>query len=184
MSSCDVLSGSVEDLHGAGGDGAPGDGQVLRGELGAGFGLEGGALAGDVVELVGERRIRIIGRRKQFFKLAGAEFVYPDLLERHFMTCDLVRAVLVTGLPTAQSVVAVVVPAGDGIGAERLAWLDLSEDQRKAVDGILDRERRVQCEMGPAMLKAPYSAPFPHFAYTTYGYVNYFMAYALYPEIW
>jgi fatty acid CoA ligase FadD9 len=78
---------------------------------------DGFFLTGDIVELVGDRRIRIIGRRKQFFKLAGAEFVYPDLLERHFMKSDLVRAVLVTGLPTAQSVVAVVVPAGDGIGA-------------------------------------------------------------------
>ena len=81
---------------------------------------DGFFLTGDIVELVGDRRIRIIGRRKQFFKLAGAEFVYPDLLERHFMKSDLVRAVLVTGLPTAQSVVAVVVPAGDDNGAEEI----------------------------------------------------------------
>ncbi|MEX1309148.1 MAG: non-ribosomal peptide synthetase, partial [Candidatus Sulfomarinibacteraceae bacterium] len=81
---------------------------------------DGFFLTGDIVELVGDRRIRIIGRRKQFFKLAGAEFVYPDLLERHFMKSDLVRAVLVTGLPTAQAIVAVAVPAGDGIGAEEI----------------------------------------------------------------
>jgi len=76
---------------------------------------------GDIVELEGNRRIRIIGRRKQFFKLAGAEFVYPDLLERHFMRSDLVRALLVTGLPTARSIVAVVVSARDGIGTEEIA---------------------------------------------------------------
>jgi Spy/CpxP family protein refolding chaperone len=38
-------------------------------------------------------------------------------------------------------------PDGDGIGAERLAWLDLSEDQRKAVDGILDQARQEGVEL-------------------------------------
>jgi fatty acid CoA ligase FadD9 len=76
----------------------------------ASFTDDGFFVTGDVVEMVGERRIRIIGRRKQCFKLAGAEFVHPDVLERHFMTSDLVRAVFVTGLPTESAVVAVVVP--------------------------------------------------------------------------
>jgi fatty acid CoA ligase FadD9 len=76
----------------------------------ASFTEDGFFVTGDVVEMVGERRIRIIGRRKQCFKLAGAEFVHPDVLERHFMTSDLVRAVFVTGLPTESAVVAVVVP--------------------------------------------------------------------------
>jgi fatty acid CoA ligase FadD9 len=81
----------------------------------AAFTDDGYFLTGDIVELCGPRRIRIIGRRKQFFKLAGAEFVYPDLLERHYIKSDLIRSVLVTGLPTEHAVVAIVVPAGDGI---------------------------------------------------------------------
>lgn len=85
------------------------------------FTEDGYFLTGDIVELEGDRRIRIIGRRKQFFKLDSAEFVYPDLLERHFVKSDLVRVVLVTGLPTAHSIVAVVVPARAGITAEEIA---------------------------------------------------------------
>ncbi len=86
----------------------------------AAFTDDGFFLTCDIVELVGDRRIRIIGRRKQFFKLAGAEFVYPDLLERHFMTSDLVRAVFVTGLPTEPAVVAVVVPTDPTTGADEI----------------------------------------------------------------
>jgi thioester reductase-like protein len=81
---------------------------------------DGYFLTGDIVELRGPRQIRIIGRRKQFFKLAGAEFVYPDLLERHFIKSDLIRSVLVTGLPTEHAVVAIVVPAGDGIDDDQI----------------------------------------------------------------
>ena len=86
----------------------------------AAFTDDGFFLTGDIVELTGDRRIRIIGRRKQFFKLAGAEFVHPDLLERHFMTSDLVRAVFVTGLPTEPAVVAVVVPTDPTTGADEI----------------------------------------------------------------
>ncbi|MBT3295116.1 MAG: hypothetical protein HN919_12255 [Verrucomicrobia bacterium] len=63
------------------------------------------------------------------------------------------------------------------IEAERVA------DGNAAVAGIIQREREAQEEIGPSILKVPYSAPFPCFAYGTYGYVNYFMAYALYPEL-
>ncbi len=86
----------------------------------AAFTDDGFFLTGDIVELVGERQIRIIGRRKQFFKLAGAEFVYPDLLERHFMTSDLVQAVFVTGLATEPAVVAVAVPSDPATGADEI----------------------------------------------------------------
>lgn len=58
-----------------------------------------------------------------------------------------------------------------------------ASDGAAAVAGIIQREREAQEEIGPSILKAPYTAPFPCFAYGTYGYVNYFMAYALYPEI-
>ena len=46
-------------------------------------------------------------------------------------------------------------------------------------------EAAVQQELiGPNMLKSGYGfISFPGFAYGTYGYENYFMAYALYPEV-
>jgi len=49
---------------------------------------------------------------------------------------------------------------------------------------ILFNEETTQLLLGPNILKIPYGcAPFPHLRYGSYGYVNYFMAYALYPEV-
>jgi hypothetical protein len=51
---------------------------------------------------------------------------------------------------------------------------------------ILDYERKAQDDVGPDMLKAPYASPcgrVPYLDYGCYGYANYFMTYALYPEL-
>jgi len=49
---------------------------------------------------------------------------------------------------------------------------------------ILDNERAIQEKLGPTFLKSGYAFfRFPTFAYGTYGYVPYFSAYALYPEL-
>ena len=49
---------------------------------------------------------------------------------------------------------------------------------------ILFHEETTQLLLGSAMLKVPYGcASFPALRYGTYGYANYFMAYALYPEV-
>ena len=49
---------------------------------------------------------------------------------------------------------------------------------------IIADERKVQELFGSDILKAPYGVVgFPHTPYYTYGYQNYFMAYALYPEV-
>jgi hypothetical protein len=56
----------------------------------------------------------------------------------------------------------------------------------ETVDGLIAREREVQALFGPEMLKIPYGRGynnFPCFRYGAYGYVNYFMAYALFPEL-
>ncbi len=59
------------------------------------------------------------------------------------------------------------------------AW---DEDAR--VREIIAAERAIQAKLGPTILKGGYSfVHFPCFSYGTYGYENYFMAYALYPEI-
>ena len=56
------------------------------------------------------------------------------------------------------------------------------EDARAAA--IVEGERSMQAKLGPTMLKGPYGfIEFPVFAYGTYGYAHYFMAYALYPEV-
>jgi len=50
------------------------------------------------------------------------------------------------------------------------------------VRGEIDRQR----QFGPSILKVPYGGGFqrfPYLRYGAYGYANYFMAYALYPEI-
>ncbi|MCX8052349.1 MAG: hypothetical protein N3B12_00945 [Armatimonadetes bacterium] len=59
---------------------------------------------------------------------------------------------------------------------------DFDEDAR--IRQIVEQECAVQEEIGPTMLKSPYDVIlFPRFDYATYGYVNYFSAYALYPDV-
>lgn len=59
---------------------------------------------------------------------------------------------------------------------------DYNEDV--TVSRILANEAKVQAEIGPTMLKTGYGfAGFPCFRYGQYGYVNYFCAYGLYPEV-
>ena len=57
-------------------------------------------------------------------------------------------------------------------------------DQAQTAAAICAQEHAIQTLIGPAMLKAPYTyVKFPYFRYSQYGYENYFMAYALYPEV-
>ena len=58
---------------------------------------------------------------------------------------------------------------------------DVDGHVRKLIDG----EIAVQKLLGPNMLKGPYGGFFflPRLLYGRYGYANYFMAYALYPEV-
>lgn len=64
----------------------------------------------------------------------------------------------------------------------RHATENFDEDTR--VKDISEAESSVQAKLGPSILKCPYGyASFPGMAYFTYGYVNYFCAYALYPDV-
>ncbi len=57
-------------------------------------------------------------------------------------------------------------------------------DEAAQTQAVLAGEQRVQAQLGPDILKVPYGVVgFPVFRYGQYGYVNYFMAYALYPEL-
>ncbi len=57
-------------------------------------------------------------------------------------------------------------------------------DEEARAREIVAKERAIQEEVGPTMLKTGYAfVRFPHLRYGAYGYANYFMAYALYPEL-
>jgi len=59
---------------------------------------------------------------------------------------------------------------------------EFSEEQR--VKWILQNESAIQNKIGPGILKTGYGfIGFPCFRYSTYGYENYLMAYALYPDV-
>lgn len=67
-----------------------------------------------------------------------------------------------------------------------LPWLrkSIAEfDEDQWVAERLRAEREVQALFGSAIVKHPYNAAFPGLQYYWYGYENYFMAYALYPEV-
>jgi hypothetical protein len=64
----------------------------------------------------------------------------------------------------------------------RKSAIEFDEDRR--VREIIDGEAATQERLGPTILKAGYDfIHFPTFAYGDYGYANYFMAYALYPDV-
>lgn len=66
----------------------------------------------------------------------------------------------------------------------RLAGLTESFNEDETVQSILRNEKSIQEKLGPSILKAPYNVvQFPKLYYSRYGYENYFMAFALYPEI-
>jgi hypothetical protein len=57
-------------------------------------------------------------------------------------------------------------------------------DEDSSAKEFIKNEQTVQDILGPEILKVPYGvAGFPFFLYDLYGYENYFMAYALYPEV-
>ena len=62
---------------------------------------------------------------------------------------------------------------------------DLEENEEQLVKEKIEAEAAVQKLFGDNILKGPYSRffMFPEFLYRSYGYSNYFMAYALYPEV-
>jgi mycothiol synthase len=64
----------------------------------------------------------------------------------------------------------------------RRAVAEFNEDER--VRNILESERAVQAVLRPNILKSGYAfVSFPGFDYGDYGYANYFMACALYPNV-
>lgn len=57
-------------------------------------------------------------------------------------------------------------------------------DEEKTVVDIIKQEESIQRKLGPDILKSGYGyIRFPGLAYTYYGYSNYLMAYALYPDV-
>jgi len=57
-------------------------------------------------------------------------------------------------------------------------------NEEKRVREIIDYEYEIQNKLGDNLLKTGYGTiGFPNLCYTDYGYENYFMAYALYPEV-
>lgn len=56
--------------------------------------------------------------------------------------------------------------------------------ESKSIQNVINQESHIQRIIGPDVLKTGYAElTFPHLEYYRYGYENYFIAYALYPEI-
>ena len=64
----------------------------------------------------------------------------------------------------------------------RAAMLAFNEDAK--LRNIIDNEHKLQEKLGPSILKSGHAfVAFPIIDYYSYGYVNYFCAYAMYPEV-
>ena len=64
---------------------------------------------------------------------------------------------------------------------EQIAACDA--DDEATSDNIIEQEAATQKLFGPDMLKFHYNASIPAMRYGGYGYIHYFQAYALYPEL-
>ena len=84
------------------------------------FAADGYFRTGDLVELGPGRAVKVLGRVRESFKLAGGEFVNPGLVEGRLLASELVEAVMVAGLPGASRVVALAVPCPEFIGEEEV----------------------------------------------------------------
>jgi fatty acid CoA ligase FadD9 len=109
---------------------------------------DGYFLTGDLVEIGPQRQLRILGRSKEIFKLAGAEFVSAQELERCYGTSELVEAIFVTGSPVERQIVAVVVPASES-SSEAEVLRDLLRIGR--------RQGRRACELPAGVIVEPRS---------------------------
>lgn len=111
-----------------------------------GFTPDGYFLTGDVVEVGPGRQLTLLGRRKNFLKLSGGEFVAPETLERCYRSSERVEAIFVTASPLESQVVAVVIPARDDLSArEALAELR----------ALAHREGLRPCEIPAAVVIEP-----------------------------
>lgn len=73
---------------------------------------------------------------------------------------------------------------------ERVAWPRLRKETEffdaqdpDAIERFIAAENAIQSHFSPAILKGPYVTALPVVHYGRYGYENYLMAYALYPEV-
>jgi len=74
------------------------------------YDAEGYVTTGDIVELNPKtKKIKIIDRRKNFFKLAQSEFVAPERIENILLQCPLVHQIWIYAESIQSYVVAVVV---------------------------------------------------------------------------
>ncbi|MDD4679373.1 MAG: hypothetical protein PHP79_00580 [Clostridia bacterium] len=57
-------------------------------------------------------------------------------------------------------------------------------NEERRIQEIINEEKQIQTKLGSDIIKSGYGfVSFPSLDYTIYGYANYFMAYALYPEV-
>ena len=78
------------------------------------FDEEGYFKSGDIVELIAPRKIKIIDRRKNIFKLSQGEFIAPEKLENVYIESPFVQQIFITCADLMKyqqdAVLAVIVP--------------------------------------------------------------------------
>ncbi|KAN0039369.1 hypothetical protein ACTA71_001563 [Dictyostelium dimigraforme] len=89
--------------------------------------FEGGWFkTGDVVELIGLRKVKIIDRIKHAFKLANGEFVTPEPLENNFVSLC-INQIFIYGNSLKPFLVAIVKPSEDCL--KQVGLQDIPKDQ-------------------------------------------------------
>ena len=87
---------------------------------------------GDIGIMDAPDKIRIIDRKKNFFKLAQGEFVAPERLESLFENSSLIEQVYVYGDILQTNVVAVVVPHAEAL----IQWWEKEGRMKEDREGV------------------------------------------------
>ncbi len=117
--------------------------------------LDGWFRTGDIVELSADRtHVRVIDRRKNFFKLSVGEFVAPARLEALFTDCALVHQICVLGDSAHPHLIAVVVPTAAlrSVSADTAAAHALHDRLLTELQHIAGRHSLKSCEVPRALL--------------------------------
>ncbi|CAN7941108.1 unnamed protein product [Ixodes hexagonus] len=104
---------------------------------------DGWVLTGDIGTWTSKGTLKVIDRKKDFFKLSQGEFISPERIESVYSMLDYIAAIFVEGSSTQDFTIAIVVPQGDPIrelaascGINKnatLAELCSNKDVRKAL---------------------------------------------------
>jgi long-subunit acyl-CoA synthetase (AMP-forming) len=97
---------------------------------------DGWYYTGDIVQQIGERKIQIIGRKKEFFKLSFGEFITPTKIEFKLQESKYISQIFVHGDSTHNYLIALIYP-----NLENIKNINYDEYKDKKMNDLIKNEK-------------------------------------------